>query len=245
MLHTAKTALDSKFYWFPYFCMTNNELKKWIGMFCSRYHGFVSWPCPSYVPELWCQNCTFYSGCWAVLWCGSSTGYGTPGTHGARGGRYVHLQHSAATWPEQIQIVQAAICSDCTFYAIWCWMCLHKVAAGGWMLQQRPALAGSPNITLLNRKTAGNSFYWNCSRCIVTIHQFNGGLWYLVYPANHSPKIPLFVNLMTRKHYNLLLKTINGIEYTKKNKYYVESRVESPVYEPPPILSVLKVLKVQ
>ena len=82
-LHTAKTALDSKFYWFPYFCMTNNELKKWIGMFCSRYHGFVSWPCPSYVPELWCQNCTFYSGCWAVLWCGSSTGYGTPGTHGA------------------------------------------------------------------------------------------------------------------------------------------------------------------
>ena len=143
-LHTAKTALDSKFYWFPYFCMTNNELKKWIGMFCSRYHGFVSWPCPSYVPELWCQNCTFYSGCWAVLWCGSSTGYGTLGTHGARGGRYVHLQHSAATWPEQIQIVQAAICSDCTFYAIWCWMCLHKVAAGGWMLQQRPALAGSP-----------------------------------------------------------------------------------------------------
>ena len=46
---------------------------------------------------------------------------------------------------------------------------------------------------------------------------------------------------MTRKHYNLLLKTINGIEYTKNNNYYVESTV----YEPPPILSVLKVLKVQ
>ena len=60
-----------------------------------------------------------------LYYAGSSTGYGT---RRARGGRYVHLQHRAATWPEQpqiIQIVQAGICSDCTFYAIWCWMCLH------------------------------------------------------------------------------------------------------------------------
>ena len=77
--------------------MTNNkELKKCIGMFCPHYHGFVSWPCPSYVLELWCQNCTFYSVGWAVLctMARSSTGYGT---RRARGGRYVHLQHRART----------------------------------------------------------------------------------------------------------------------------------------------------
>ena len=77
--------------------MTNNkELKKCIGMFCPHYHGFVSWPCPSYVLELWCQNCTFYSVGWAVLctMARSSTGYGT---RRARGGRYVHLQHLART----------------------------------------------------------------------------------------------------------------------------------------------------
>ena len=31
---------------------------------------------------------------------------------------------------------------------------------------------------------------------------------------------------MTRKHYNLLLKTINGIEYTKNNNYYVEQSLQ-------------------
>ena len=167
----------------------------------------LSWVCVVTMPELRAgalMSKLYFLFCWlGCTMARSSTGYGTRRAIEAGD---TCTYSTAPEQPQITQIVQAGICSDCTFYAIWCWMCLaymlHKVVvvAGCCRWQQRPALAGSPNITLLNRKTAGNSFYWNCSRCIMTIHQFNGGLWYLVYPANHSPKIPLFVNLMTRKH---------------------------------------------
>ena len=82
----------------------------------------LSWVCVVTMPELRAgalMSKLYFLFCWLrCTMARSSTGYGT---RRARGGRYVHLQHRAATWPEQpqiIQIVQAGICSDCTFYAI-------------------------------------------------------------------------------------------------------------------------------
>ena len=84
----------------------------------------LSWVCVVTMPELRAgalMSKLYFLFCW--LGC-TMAGVVQGTAHGALEAgdtRYVHLQHRAATWPEQsqiTQIVQAGICSDCTFYAI-------------------------------------------------------------------------------------------------------------------------------
>ena len=129
----------------------------------------LSWVCVVTMPELRAgalMSKLYFLFCWlGCTMARSSTGYGT---RRARGGRYVHLQHrhlarTATDYTDSAGSRQgyAAIVLFMLF-DVECAYMLHKVVvdvAGCCRWQQRPALAGSPNITLLNRKTAGNSFY--------------------------------------------------------------------------------------